>query len=1127
MHPLKKSLILLLLSLPYWAAGQSQLSLQWADANGTGFSREESLTAMARNAQGDVYFAGSCWGVLQLASGNPSGEIASPSAEPRPFVAKYDNQGQLQWLKAIEAVGQVTDIAIGPSNSLVLTGYVDRLSDLDPGPGLAMTGDNGGHTGFLLSLDSQGQLNWRRGFGLTSEVQPRGIAVDTVAGGITLTGHFQGDSDFDPSPTGFGFAPASTASDAFVARYDLLGNYQWVKVITGTTGQRGVDVISGENGEAIVAFRLIGSADFDPGLGVVSLTALGVTGQNIDYAFCKYDNQGALVWANLLSGPYQEEFSNLVAGPNGTFWLGGTFQSGSVSLDRFTATGVYSNGSRSFVAHYDRNGRLIRGNLVGDAGAIFAYGLDWDGQEGLLLAGGFVGACDIDNRPGQVTSLQQNFGIDYFVARFDTTMQFEWVAPWVDSSFTRAKQVLATSSGGAVTHGTLDGWADVDPGSGNVALDKDLHEGFAISQYSATGTYEWAVTPLQVEGGDEAAVAVGSDHAGHVTLAGTFGYSLDLDKGPGVDGVTTKGLKDVFVQQLDANGAYRWGWSIGSPYNDLVKKLVVDEDGVVHLWVTYQDSIDMDPGPNTAWVAAFQGPSPFAVGTGYAYAQYTPDGDLIRATSIGTPRSYSGLNIYDFGLAPDGRMYLCGAAADSVDLDPGAGQYWLGTSLSSERFIACLAANGQLAWVRSDTTVNMPAYNRIAVGPNGDCYVAGYIYGVIDLDPDPVGTFMTNSLDVYAVTRFNAGGVFQSAYLQNKRSIAGVDAITVYGIDVDSSSNLYLIGSATPSWDFDHGPGTSLVSPQGQDTTDRTAFLLSLDLQGNVRDLDGLQSTPQLYLSELDVNAAGTVVVGGTCYAAVQLGSNPSVTIGQQGQQTSFCAVRAGGAWQSAGSFSPDYGSDLTINSLLLTDAGELLVVGEFTGSCDIDPQGPVALLDFKGNHDAFWAKFSTCSAATPSYVESQRITCHSDAPFMLSGGSPAGGTYHGAGVSGNVFDPGQAGLGPVLVSYQVTDANGCTSTAQDTIYVNLCTDRPEVTPAATFQLYPNPSTGRLALSASDWQGSHIDLLLHNAWGQQVHQARLREGDAELSLDQLPAGVYFVTLSGKAGRKTLRWTKVD
>lgn len=57
-----------------------------------------------------------------------------------------------------------------------------------------------------------------------------------------------------------------------------------------------------------------------------------------------------------------------------------------------------------------------------------------------------------------------------------------------------------------------------------------------------------------------------------------------------------------------------------------------------------------------------------------------------------------------------------------------------------------------------------------------------------------------------------------------------------------------------------------------------------------------------------------------------------------------------------------------------------------------------------------------------------------------LGGGSPAGGTYSGAGVTDNggtySFDPADAGQGTHILTYEYTDANGCTNTATDDVEV-------------------------------------------------------------------------------------------
>ncbi len=63
---------------------------------------------------------------------------------------------------------------------------------------------------------------------------------------------------------------------------------------------------------------------------------------------------------------------------------------------------------------------------------------------------------------------------------------------------------------------------------------------------------------------------------------------------------------------------------------------------------------------------------------------------------------------------------------------------------------------------------------------------------------------------------------------------------------------------------------------------------------------------------------------------------------------------------------------------------------------------------------------------------------CISHAAFNLSGGTPAGGTYSGTGVTnGLVFTPSIAGAGNHVITYTFTNGNGCTNTSQQPIKVN------------------------------------------------------------------------------------------
>lgn len=62
---------------------------------------------------------------------------------------------------------------------------------------------------------------------------------------------------------------------------------------------------------------------------------------------------------------------------------------------------------------------------------------------------------------------------------------------------------------------------------------------------------------------------------------------------------------------------------------------------------------------------------------------------------------------------------------------------------------------------------------------------------------------------------------------------------------------------------------------------------------------------------------------------------------------------------------------------------------------------------------------------------------CVNDQAFNLFGGTPAGGTYSGNGVSANQFNPQVAGPGTHTVTYTYTNASGCSGTATTDIVVN------------------------------------------------------------------------------------------
>jgi gliding motility-associated-like protein len=120
-------------------------------------------------------------------------------------------------------------------------------------------------------------------------------------------------------------------------------------------------------------------------------------------------------------------------------------------------------------------------------------------------------------------------------------------------------------------------------------------------------------------------------------------------------------------------------------------------------------------------------------------------------------------------------------------------------------------------------------------------------------------------------------------------------------------------------------------------------------------------------------------------------------------------------------------------------------------------------------------------SLATLSVTGYNPSYCHLDAPVTLVG-SPAGGTFSGAGVSGNVFNPANANAGDNVITYSYTDTVlGCSNTLQFTINVkdvptlSIASSDSLACPGSNVSLSAQYSTDVFNIVWSDLNGNQIN----------------------------------------------------
>lgn len=146
----------------------------------------------------------------------------------------------------------------------------------------------------------------------------------------------------------------------------------------------------------------------------------------------------------------------------------------------------------------------------------------------------------------------------------------------------------------------------------------------------------------------------------------------------------------------------------------------------------------------------------------------------------------------------------------------------------------------------------------------------------------------------------------------------------------------------------------------------------------------------------------------------------------------------------------------------------------------------------------------------------------------ILTEGTPSGGTYIGAAITGNTFTANQAGQGSHIVLYTITGSNGCSNTAKDTLTVNACVGIEELTSDVNFNVYPNPTTGVFTLdltTSSDLKG----VLYITSIDGKVVVNDVIEGNGlvskSINISHLANGIYYLKLETKDAIKTYKVLK--
>jgi len=140
---------------------------------------------------------------------------------------------------------------------------------------------------------------------------------------------------------------------------------------------------------------------------------------------------------------------------------------------------------------------------------------------------------------------------------------------------------------------------------------------------------------------------------------------------------------------------------------------------------------------------------------------------------------------------------------------------------------------------------------------------------------------------------------------------------------------------------------------------------------------------------------------------------------------------------------------------------------------------------------------------------------CVNSGSFLLTGGTPIGGTYSGRGVSRESFDPFTSGSGTHTITYFYVDSNGCSNSSEAQIVVVICLGTSNDFLEQQNIVYPNPASNFVTLIKNITSSSDITLNIYNALGALVKTEMLLQNQQQINVSDLSNGIYMVEIKSK------------
>jgi uncharacterized delta-60 repeat protein len=398
--------------------------LAWAKcAGGMGMDKGLGITTLLDNSIVVIgSFGGSYGGIATFGSGEPNETILTSAGDYDIFIAWYNPDGTLAWVK--RAGGTSSDLGFGittlSDNSTVVTGNFFGSATFGLGEinQTVLTSSVSGANIFIARYNPDGTLAWAKSAGGTTG--DRGYGITSLSDNSTVvTGWFQESATFGPGETNQTVLISVGNKDIFIARYNPDGTLAWAKHAGGSEYNEGHGITTLSDNSTVVTGWFEGSATF--GEGEPNQTVLTSDGMWRNIFIVRYNPNGTLSWAKRAGGPVSDYgFGITSLSDNSVAITGGFIGSATFGSDEINETVLTSLGEADiFIARYNPDGTLAWVKRAGGSSSEFGCGITTLSDNTTVVTGDFQDSATFGPDEANETVLTQTGDSDdIFIARF-------------------------------------------------------------------------------------------------------------------------------------------------------------------------------------------------------------------------------------------------------------------------------------------------------------------------------------------------------------------------------------------------------------------------------------------------------------------------------------------------------------------------------------------------------------------------------------------------------------------------------------------------------------------------------------------------------------------------------------